>query len=152
MRKRWALVPERRARGIALVLLWTGSYGARIQWTGSLLIAIVLLVGLAVLHDHVIRPIQTASNLLAALREGDFSLRARTPDPDDDLGLLYLEANGLAEVAPTAGDAFDPERHQAMSMVEGEGLPPGSVAQVLQKGYVLNDRLLRPALVMVVRD
>ena len=62
------------------------------------------------------------------------------------------EANGLAEVAPTAGDAFDPERHQAMSMVEGEALPPGSVAQVLQKGYVLNDRLLRPALVMVVRD
>ena len=62
------------------------------------------------------------------------------------------EANGLAEVAPGAGDAFDPDRHQAMSMVEGEGLPPGSVAQVLQKGYVLNDRLLRPALVMVVRD
>jgi len=62
------------------------------------------------------------------------------------------EANGLAEVAPAAGDGFDPERHQAMSMVEGEGLPPGSVAQVLQKGYVLNDRLLRPALVMVVRD
>jgi len=62
------------------------------------------------------------------------------------------EANGLAEVAPAGGDSFDPERHQAMSMVEGEGLPPGSVAQVLQKGYVLNDRLLRPALVMVVRD
>lgn len=62
------------------------------------------------------------------------------------------EANGLAEVAPGAGDSFDPERHQAMSMVDGEGLPPGSVAQVLQKGYVLNERLLRPALVMVVRD
>ena len=62
------------------------------------------------------------------------------------------EANGLSEVAPAPGDAFDPERHQAMSMVEGEGLPPGSVAQVLQKGYVLNERLLRPALVMVVRD
>lgn len=62
------------------------------------------------------------------------------------------EANGLAEVAPAPGAGFDPERHQAMSMVEGEGLPPGSVAQVLQKGYVLNDRLLRPALVMVVRD
>jgi len=62
------------------------------------------------------------------------------------------EANGLAEVAPAAGAQFDPERHQAMSMVEAEGLPPGSVAQVLQKGYVLNERLLRPALVMVVRD
>lgn len=62
------------------------------------------------------------------------------------------EANGLAEVAPGAGDSFDPERHQAMSMVQAEGLPPGSVAQVLQKGYVLNERLLRPALVMVVAD
>jgi len=62
------------------------------------------------------------------------------------------EANGLAEVAPSAGDGFDPERHQAMSMVQSEGLPPGSVAQVLQKGYVLNERLLRPALVMVVAD
>ena len=61
------------------------------------------------------------------------------------------EANGLAEVAPQAGDSFDPERHQAMSMVDVEGLPPGAVAQVFQKGYVLNDRLLRPALVVVAR-
>jgi molecular chaperone GrpE len=61
------------------------------------------------------------------------------------------EANGLVEVAPQAGDSFDPERHQAMSMVEVEGLPPGAVAQVFQKGYVLNDRLLRPALVVVQR-
>jgi molecular chaperone GrpE len=61
------------------------------------------------------------------------------------------EANGLVEVAPRAGDAFDPERHQAMSMVEPGALPPGAVAQVFQKGYVLNDRLLRPALVVVAR-
>jgi molecular chaperone GrpE len=61
------------------------------------------------------------------------------------------EANGLVEVAPQAGDHFDPERHQAMSMVEPGALPPGSVAQVFQKGYVLNERLLRPALVVVAR-
>jgi len=61
------------------------------------------------------------------------------------------EANGLVEVAPQAGDAFDPERHQAMSMVDAEGVPPGAVAQVFQKGYVLNERLLRPALVVVAR-
>jgi molecular chaperone GrpE len=59
------------------------------------------------------------------------------------------EGNGLTEVAPAPGDAFDPERHQAMSMVAAEGLPPGSVAQLFQKGYVLNERLLRPALVVV---
>lgn len=62
------------------------------------------------------------------------------------------EKNGLTEVAPAAGDAFDPERHQAMSMVEAAGIPPGAVAQVFQKGYVLNDRLLRPALVVVARS
>ena len=61
------------------------------------------------------------------------------------------EANGLADVAPTAGDAFDPERHQAMSMVEAGALPPGAVAQTFQKGYVLNERLLRPALVVVAK-
>ena len=62
------------------------------------------------------------------------------------------EGNGLAEVAPAAGDAFDPERHQAMSVVDAPGVPPGAVGQLYQKGYVLNERLLRPALVMVVRD
>lgn len=61
------------------------------------------------------------------------------------------EANGLSEIAPVAGDSFDPERHQAMSMVEAEGVPPGAVARLCQKGYVLNERLLRPALVMVAR-
>ena len=61
------------------------------------------------------------------------------------------ESNGLVEVAPASGDSFDPERHQAMSMVDVEGVPPGAVAQVFQKGYVLNERLLRPALVVVAR-
>lgn len=61
------------------------------------------------------------------------------------------ESNGLVEVAPMAGDSFDPERHQAMSMVEAEGVPPGAVAQVFQKGYVLNERLLRPALVVIAQ-
>jgi molecular chaperone GrpE len=59
--------------------------------------------------------------------------------------------NGLVEVAPAVGEGFDPERHQAMSMVAAEGVPPGAVAQLFQKGYVLNDRLLRPALVVVAQ-
>ena len=63
--------------------------------------------------------------------------------------LRVAESNGLQEVAPEAGDAFDPERHQAMSVSEAEGVAPGAVAQLFQRGYVLNDRLLRPALVVV---
>ena len=59
------------------------------------------------------------------------------------------ENNGLVEIAPAAGDAFDPERHNAMSVVQTADVPPGAVFQVFQKGYVLNEQLLRPALVSV---
>jgi len=65
--------------------------------------------------------------------------------------LRVAEINGLVTVAPLAGDAFDPDRHQAMSMIEAAGVTPGAVAQLFQKGYVLNERLLRPALVVVAR-
>lgn len=56
--------------------------------------------------------------------------------------------NGLVAVDP-AGQPFNPEHHQAMSMVEGDGHAPGHVVQVYQKGWLLNERLLRPALVTV---
>lgn len=59
------------------------------------------------------------------------------------------ENNGLFEIAPNAGDAFEPERHQAMSAIQTDEVPPGTVAQVFQKGYALNEQLLRPALVAV---
>ena len=62
------------------------------------------------------------------------------------------ESNGLVEVGPQPGDSFDPEHHQAMSMIESADVPPGAVAQVFQKGYVLNERLLRPALVVVAKS
>lgn len=58
--------------------------------------------------------------------------------------------NGLVSVDPV-GQPFDPDRHQAMSMVEPTGHAPGDVVQVYQKGWLLNDRLLRPALVVVAR-
>ncbi|WP_101924796.1 MULTISPECIES: nucleotide exchange factor GrpE [Luteimonas] len=61
------------------------------------------------------------------------------------------EAHGLTTVAPSAGDPFNPEHHQAMSIVEVPGVPPGAVAQVFQKGYLLNERLLRPAMVVVAK-
>ena len=58
------------------------------------------------------------------------------------------EDNGLAQVNPE-GQAFDPEWHQAISQLDSPGAAPGTVLQVFQKGYALNDRLLRPALVVV---
>ena len=63
------------------------------------------------------------------------------------------ENNGLIEVSPKAGDAFDPDRHQAMSVVAGgHGVGPGAVSQTFQKGYVLHEQLLRPALVAVASE
>jgi len=55
----------------------------------------------------------------------------------------------IAEINPL-GEKFDPNKHQAISMLENSG-EPNTVTQVLQKGYTLNDRVLRPALVMVAK-
>lgn len=61
-----------------------------------------------------------------------------------------LKKFGVAPVA-ALGQAFDPAHHQAMGQLETEDYPANSVAQEMQKGYLLNDRLLRPALVMVAK-
>ncbi|MBD7986619.1 nucleotide exchange factor GrpE [Luteimonas sp. Sa2BVA3] len=58
---------------------------------------------------------------------------------------------GLVQIAPAAGEAFNPELHQAMSVVEASGVEAGAVAQLFQKGYRLNEQLLRPAMVAVAR-
>ena len=55
------------------------------------------------------------------------------------------------EVIDPSGEPFDPELHQAMSMQEGEEGQSGSVLNVIQKGYRLNERLVRPALVVVAK-
>ena len=55
----------------------------------------------------------------------------------------------LTEVTPARGDKFDPSMHQAMSVQESPEVPPQHVLMVLQKGYLLQNRLLRPALVIV---
>jgi len=57
---------------------------------------------------------------------------------------------GVESVAPE-GEAFNPELHQAMSMEARADLPANTVTRVMQKGYTLNGRLVRPALVMVSR-
>jgi molecular chaperone GrpE len=64
--------------------------------------------------------------------------------------LRVVTGHGLVIINPV-GESFDPERHQAMSMVQSAEYKPNQVAAVLQKGYVLNERLLRPALVNVVQ-
>ncbi len=61
-----------------------------------------------------------------------------------------LEKNGLQQIDPL-GEKFDPEKHQAISMIEAEGAESNSVVEVMQKGFLLNDRLVRPAMVVVAK-
>ena len=60
-----------------------------------------------------------------------------------------FERNGLKRIAPGKGDKFDPNQHQAMMEQPAEDVPPGSVVQVMQTGYELQGRLIRPAMVIV---
>jgi molecular chaperone GrpE len=62
-----------------------------------------------------------------------------------------LERFGIDEIDPE-GEPFDPELHEALSMMPSPNVEPGSVAQVVQKGYALNGRLLRPARVIVASE
>lgn len=64
--------------------------------------------------------------------------------------LDVLQKFEVAAVDP-AGQSFNPELHQAMAMVESPEHAPNAVVQVMQKGYTLNGRLLRPAMVVVAR-
>ncbi len=66
-------------------------------------------------------------------------------------GFLTSLAKFGVEVVDPVGQPFNPELHQAMSMVEHAELPANSVLLVMQKGYTLNGRLLRPAMVAVTR-
>jgi molecular chaperone GrpE len=60
-----------------------------------------------------------------------------------------FERNGLKKVDPSKGDRFDPHLHQAMMETPSEGVEPGAVVQVMQAGYELMGRIVRPALVVV---
>src|SRR4029077_5267913 len=78
---------------VALALLWFGDYTAKVQWTLTLLIGGCGLGFVMSVREHIVRPLQTMTNLLAALREGDYSIRARGARVDDALGEVLLEIN-----------------------------------------------------------
>jgi nitrogen fixation/metabolism regulation signal transduction histidine kinase len=103
-----------------LTLLWVGGYSAKVTWTLGLLVVGAWLIVAASLRERVVRPLQTLSNMLAALRESDFSLRARLDRSDDALGLALLEINLL-------GDTL---RSQRLGAMEATGLLRAVMAEI----------------------
>src|SRR5437588_2672778 len=82
---------------VALILLWTGNFSSGTAWTVTFLI-VVLWLGFAYsLKSRVVFSLQTLSNLLAALREEDFSMRGRGARTDDAMGEVMVEVNALSE-------------------------------------------------------
>ena len=137
---------------IAMILLWGGDFTPKVQWTLTLFI-LGLWWGVSMsLRDRVVYPLQTLSNLLAALREEDFSIRARGQRKDDPLGEVLLEMNALAdtlreqrlgaleatsllrtvmEEIPVAVFAFDPDRRLRLANRAGERLLARPVERLL---------------------
>src|SRR5205807_2802920 len=82
---------------IVMSIVWFGDFSAKVQWTLTIVIVTVAAGFISAARDHVVHPLQTMSNLLAALREGDYSIRARGASADNALGEVLLEINSLGE-------------------------------------------------------
>ena len=100
------------AMAVALILAWHTPWTALSKWT----LAGILLVGWIAFafatREHVIRPLQTLSNLLSALREEDFSVRGRGARTGDPLGEVLIEVNALSETL----------KHQRLGALEATAL------------------------------
>ncbi len=105
---------------IALIFLWTGDYTPKVQWTLTVLIVTVCLGFSLALRERVVIPLQTLSNLLAALGEGDFSIRARGARGGDPLGEVLIEVNALVETL----------RHQRLDALEATTLLRKVMAEI----------------------
>ena len=137
---------------LALLLLWIGDYSAKVRWTAAALLVTASASALTALRTHIVAPLQTLSNLVAALREDDFSIRGRTAAAGDPLGDVMSEVNALAETLheqrlsaveatallrtvmeqiDVAVFAFDPERQLRLVNRTGERLLGRSAEQLL---------------------
>src|ERR1700746_872517 len=139
---------------VALALLWFGDHTPKVQWTLTILIVGCMAAFLLSTREHMVRPLQTMSNLLAALREGDYSIRARGAREGSALGEVLLEVNSLGETLrqqrlgafeatallrtimseiDVAIFTFDPERRLRLINRAGETLLGRSMDKLLGK-------------------
>src|SRR6266446_1513657 len=82
---------------VCAFLLWSDGYSARVQWTVDLFLVLAWLSISFNLKQRIVRPLQTLSNILAAIREGDYSIRGRRALTGDALGEVMLEVNDLGQ-------------------------------------------------------
>ena len=115
-----ALASALPGAAISLIFLWTGEYTPKVQWTLTVVIVTVCLGFAFALRERVVLPLQTLSNLLAALGEGDFSIRARGARGGDPLGEVMIEVNALVETL----------RHQRLDALEATTLLRKVMAEI----------------------
>jgi nitrogen fixation/metabolism regulation signal transduction histidine kinase len=137
---------------ISLIWLWTGDHGIEVRWTFTVLVSGAWLTAAAIARERVIRPLQTLSNLLSGLREGDYSVRGAGANEQDALGIAVTEINALGSTLQTqrlgaleatallrtvmaeidaAIFAFDSERKLRLTNREGERLLNQPVERLL---------------------
>jgi nitrogen fixation/metabolism regulation signal transduction histidine kinase len=80
---------------VSLVWLWTGDHGIEVRWTLTVVVVVAWVAAAVVARERVIRPLQTLSNLLSGLREGDYSVRGAGANEHDALGIAMTEINAL---------------------------------------------------------
>ncbi|MBI4513641.1 MAG: PAS domain-containing sensor histidine kinase [Gemmatimonadetes bacterium] len=115
---------------IALALLWTGGYSSKVRWTlAALIVAAWWALGVA-LRERAVRPLQTLSNLVTALLQGDTSFRSRVPETDDALGLALRELDRLAETL----------REQRLGALEATALLRKVIAEIDVAVFAFDDQ------------
>ncbi len=92
-----ALLIALPATAIAEILLWTGNHSGELRWTLTFFLGFGWLIGASFLQGQLVRPLQTLSNMVASIREDDFSFRVRGTKQDDPLSDLTQELNALAD-------------------------------------------------------
>lgn len=96
---------------VSFAILWTGDWTPKVQWTLSVFV-VGFWWGFAwAVRERTVHPLQTLANLIEALREGDYSIRAREPSQNDALGEVLVEVNAL-------GDLLRKDRFQAVDATQ----------------------------------
>ena len=112
-----------------LALLWFSGYQSKVSWTIAVPVVALWLGFALAARDRVVRPLQTLSNLIAALQEGDYSIRARGGSPNDALDSVFREVNTLTAVL----------QEQRLSSVEANALLRAVMSEIDVAVFTFDD-------------